>query len=79
MQKTVGETLEYIKKHPVRITIESRHLPGGSDHNLICWMCNKDSAIYSMHPDWIFLPCWECQRKRIGYWTKKKKWYQFWK
>lgn len=78
-QKTIGENLEYIKKNKVHIVIESRHMPGGSEHNLICWMCNKRPAIYYMNPNWIFMPCRECQKIYVGFWSKKKPWWQFWK
>lgn len=77
--KTVGENLKFIKENPVKITIESRHLPGGSDHNLVCWVCGKQSAIYSMYPDWCFLPCWECQEHIDSPVWRKKKWWEFWK
>lgn len=48
-------------------------------HSVICWICNEQSAVYSM-PDWIFKPCWDCQSKlgMIGIQLqKKKKWYEF--
>lgn len=32
-------------------------------HNLMCWICNKNPAVYSMNPEWVFRPCWECQGK----------------
>jgi len=73
--KTINQNLNYIEDNPVKITIESRHLPGGSDHNLICWVCEKRHAIYSMHPEWIFKPCNKCERKIHG---KPKKWWEFW-
>jgi len=44
------------------------------DHNLMCWLCNKNPAVYSMHPEWVFKPCWECQgfikdaRKKGSWW-----------
>lgn len=82
IQHKIGYNLKYIEKHPVRITIESRHLPGGADHNLICWICDKKSAIYSMYPYWMFLPCYDCQGniKGEGIWNiLKKKWWEFWK
>lgn len=41
-------------------------------HNLTCWICNKDSAVYSASPEWIFKPCWDCQKKFKGQWTKPK-------
>jgi hypothetical protein len=42
-------------------------------HNLMCWLCNKNHAVYDMNPNWIFRPCWDCQEKlnppkRIKYW-----------
>ena len=71
MRDIVFDTLKFIRNNPVKITIESRHLPGGADHNLICWICNKEQAVYSMHPNWVFQPCWKCQQKFEGMWTKK--------
>jgi len=40
--------------------------PGGSDHNLTCWVCGKEPAVYDMHPNWIFRPCWKCQARGVG-------------
>ena len=42
----------------------------GASHNLVCWLCNKNSAVYDMHPNWVFRPCWDCQ-SRIN---PKKSW-----
>jgi len=44
---------------------------GGFEHNLICWMCNKEPAVYDANPNWHFIPCWKCQKKYIGIWTRK--------
>jgi len=78
-EKTIGENLDFIRRNKVYITIESRHLPGVADHNLMCWICNRKSAIYLMNPHWIFMPCRKCQGDYIGFWTKKIPWWQFWK
>lgn len=78
-QETIGERLDFISKNKVNIMMESRHLPGGTEHNLICWMCEDKPAIYSMNPEWIFLPCRDCQKKYKGIWTNTKKWWQVWK
>ena len=67
----IGSNLDYIKKNKVKITIESRHMPGGAEHNLMCWFCNKSKAVYSMYPNWVFMPCWGCQKRLEGMWTKK--------
>jgi hypothetical protein len=32
-------------------------------HNLICWLCGENHAVYDMHPNWVFRPCWDCQEK----------------
>ena len=72
--KSIKKNLEFIKKYKVRITLESRHLPGGTDHNLICWLCNRRSAVYAMYPQWVFMPCWKCQKQYEGIWTEKKNW-----
>lgn len=76
-QKEISKNLFIINNHKLKITIESRHMPGGAEHNLVCWLCNNNPAVYSMHPNWIFKPCWDCQKKYgIG---KKNKWWEFWK
>ena len=50
------------------------------NHNLMCWLCDKQPAVYNVYPNFIFLPCWKCQKINIGWWSKKKKrWYEFWK
>lgn len=50
---------------------------GGIDHKLQCWLCNENSAVYSGYPEWCFLPCWSCQKKYKGVWTKKTFWQKF--
>lgn len=35
-------------------------------HNLYCWFCEENPAIYSMN-DGIFKPCWKCQKDFKGY------------
>ena len=55
---------------------------GGSpavSHSVMCWICDKEPAVYSTWPNFIFIPCWKCQKKYKGWWTKKKKWWEFWK
>lgn len=55
---------------------------GGSPvvvHSVKCWLCDKRSAVYSAYPEFIFKPCWYCQSKYLGQWTKKPRWYEFWK
>ena len=74
-EKSIGQNLAYIDKHPLHITIEWRHMPGGCEHNLMCWLCGKNKAVYNMHPNWRFEPCWKCQESM----DKPKKWYEFWK
>lgn len=44
-------------------------------HNLICWLCQSNFAVYDMRPNWVFRPCWECQKQIFP----KKKWWQFWR
>lgn len=36
-----------------------------SDHDVMCWVCDKKPAVYDMNPTWVFRPCWKCQ-KNIG-------------
>ncbi|MFA5013932.1 MAG: hypothetical protein WC549_00125 [Actinomycetota bacterium] len=51
-------------------------------HNLMCWLCNEEKAVYDMNPNWVFRPCWDCQA-RLGLHgvveIKKKKWWEIWK
>lgn len=43
-------------------------------HNLSCWLCNERPAVYSMHPQWCFLPCVECQaRVQSPVWTPERR------
>lgn len=39
---------------------------GAAIHDLRCWLCKKESAVYNMHPNWVFEPCWTCQGKLGG-------------
>jgi hypothetical protein len=39
---------------------------GACIHNLKCWLCNENPAVYNMHPNWCFEPCWDCQNKIGG-------------
>jgi len=45
--------------------------PGGYQHSVKCWLCNKNSAVYDAHPNWHFIPCWKCQDRNKGIWSKK--------
>jgi hypothetical protein len=51
------------------------HAEGGfAWHNLACWLCNERPAVYSMHPNWCFLPCRECQRRIDSpVWTPERR------
>ena len=62
------------KKH---VKIEMFEVGPAILHNIICWMCDKNPAVYSVNPEWVFKPCWKCQ-KLIGM-LPKKKWWQFWR
>jgi hypothetical protein len=44
-------------------------------HNLVCWLCNVRPAVYDMHPNWFFRPCWTCQKKI----APPRMWWQFWR
>lgn len=44
----------------IKITIEFVG-PAGI-HNLKCWLCDKEKAVYDMNPTWVFRPCWKCQK-----------------
>ena len=39
---------------------------GAAIHNLKCWLCKEAPAVYNMHPNWVFEPCWKCQEKMGG-------------
>lgn len=54
---------------PVNIAIHNEGL--FALHNLQCWFCRERSAVFDMSPNWCFLPCWECQKRYVGIWTKK--------
>lgn len=42
---------------------------GAHTHNLACWQCGKESAVFCM-PESAFRPCWKCQAssERRGFW-----------
>lgn len=42
----------------VHIDIQSHGLY--ATHNLMCWLCGENKAVYNMHPVWAFQPCGEC-------------------
>lgn len=46
-----------------KVTLE--HHGPATLHDVLCWACNKRSAVYSMHPVWAFEPCWKCN-EQIG-------------
>lgn len=50
----------------VYVTIDSDSIPMGATHDLMCWICNEEPAVYDMSPNWIMRPCWSCQKKGIG-------------
>lgn len=56
---------------------------GGSpaiSHSVKCWFCDERPAVYvAGMGKWYFMPCWECQKPIMGVWSRKKKWYEFWK
>lgn len=83
MKKYAGKT-HWTTKLGKNVSIELLDLgAGGTSHNLLCWICNENKAVYNMYPNWIFQPCWDCQAKlgltgiEIEY--KKKWWWKFWK
>ena len=36
---------------------------GFLDHNVRCWVCEKNKAFYVGNPHWVFAPCMECQER----------------
>lgn len=71
----------FCTKLPPDIYIQMVDYGPAVEHNLICWWCRENHAVYSITPEWVFKPCWECQAKlgMTGIKLKPKKWYQFWK
>jgi hypothetical protein len=60
---------------PIYISIHNEGL--FALHNLMCWFCREESAIFYLGPKWCFYPCRTCQAKFKGAWTEpKKKWWQ---
>ena len=43
-------------------------------HDLQCWLCYEAPAVYRGYPNWDFVPCWACQAKYVGVWTKRTLW-----
>lgn len=41
--------------------VEFIDLGPACEHNLMCWICNKNPAVYQMNED-VFFPCRECQK-----------------
>jgi hypothetical protein len=46
----------------------------GFTHSLLCWHCKEKPAVYRANPYWDFIPCWDCQSRYVGVWTKKSFW-----
>lgn len=46
--------------------VEIEFIGMGAMHDLECWLCNEESAVYNMNPNWVFEPCWKCQEKIGG-------------
>jgi len=59
-----------------RIKVEIRFVGPAALHNLLCWICEEQPAVYDMHPNWCFRPCWGCQeainpkRNRRHWWNR---------
>lgn len=45
-------------------------------HDLMCWICNENKAVYNMSPVWVFQPCYECNREIGGVIERKHKWWK---
>ncbi len=60
--------------NPVHISIHNEGL--FALHNLTCWLCDKESAVYRLGPDWCFYPCRTCQTKYVGAWTVVQPWWK---
>lgn len=69
----------FVTKLGKDIYVEMMEYGPAVEHNLMCWLCRENHAVYSMHPNWVFKPCWECQSKLGLMGVEVKKWYQFWK
>lgn len=46
---------------------------GAFEHDLQCWLCQQNLAVYRGYPNWDFVPCWDCQSRYVGVWTKRTK------
>ena len=46
-----------------RLSIKIDFVGPAAIHNLLCWICHKEPAVYDMNPNWYFRPCWNCQRE----------------
>lgn len=45
-------------------------------HNLMCWVCNENKAVYNMYPVWVFEPCYECSKDIGGKVIRKRGWFR---
>jgi len=59
---------------PVTIDIQNYGLY--ATHNLMCWLCGENKAVYNMHPVWAFQPCGECEQSIEGQLTRTRKWWK---
>lgn len=60
---------------PDPVEVDIRSLGMGVTHNLLCWLCFKNKAVYSMHPVWVFQPCDECNSQIGGQVKRVRKWW----
>lgn len=33
-----------------------------AEHDVLCWICNEEPAVYHAYPTWLFGPCWKCEK-----------------
>lgn len=66
----------WVKKPASKVKVKLCEMGPAVVHNLTCWVCDKEPAVYDMNPNWVFRPCWDCQ-KNIGVFNKEHKNY-FW-
>lgn len=66
----------WVNKPATKVKIKLCEIGPAINHNLICWLCDKEPAVYDMYPNWVFRPCWDCQKKmkdqKISAWDKAK-------
>ena len=56
--------------------IEIDYTGMAATHNVVCWICGENKAVYHMYPVWCFGPCWACDGALGGTLQRKRKWWK---